>query len=413
MRQLRQTFAFLTLAATFVAPTPAPAEDPWRVTKAGDTAVLRVPDARLRFGNKVVTVGDFGERYYVWQDRVPVDLTVKAAAAMVAGRGAVVLPVLPAQGRPGALTPPQVPPVAETPAKSETPGKSEAPKPAEAPAHPNLTSQRAAAPSDDARPWRLLVSPMAAGWVPASDVLELHNAVVTASIYTPGPAPSESTDYRLWGFATRGLALGHLGVLDLAFSDLEQAVPLEDPSNTYRVLLHRANLRLTARGDTAGALESAEAWVKAHAGDPWGYTVRGRLHESAGRFTRALDDYSRACELADSSGIYQLAGELRLAWLLATCPVEPLRNPGAALAHVQKADELAQGYSFEASNARAAALAAQGSFDPAVGVQTQALEAFRPLLSRTHPEAIRFAEQRLKKYRARRPYVQPDPSTRP
>jgi tetratricopeptide (TPR) repeat protein len=85
----------------------------------------------------------------------------------------------------------------------------------------------------------------------------------------------------------------------------------------------------------------------------------------------------------------------QLAWLLATCPDERIRNGNESVTLAQSLPEMSGGSSARAYDILAAALAEAGRFDGAVSCAEQALR-----LAPRSPEL----EQRLKLYRQRQPY---------
>jgi tetratricopeptide (TPR) repeat protein len=174
------------------------------------------------------------------------------------------------------------------------------------------------------------------------------------------------------------------------------------------------------------------------------YVERGMMYESKGDLGRALEDYDQAIRLLpEKLSLYKIRANARervedyrgaaadyehlvantpdterppksqdlaqahtrLAWLLATCPDEAVRNGPRAVTLATKACELDQWRSFVSLGALAAAYAESGDFESAVRWQSKAVE------WASHIEPLKKQEQtRLDLYRQGKPYREPRPS---
>jgi tetratricopeptide (TPR) repeat protein len=118
-----------------------------------------------------------------------------------------------------------------------------------------------------------------------------------------------------------------------------------------------------------------------------------------------LKEARQSMEEAVKAGPQPAGACSSLAWLLATCWEDSIRDGKKAIGLATKACELSEWKNPDFLDTLAAAYAEAGQFDDAVKWQKKALE---------HPEAFDAAEfeqakQRLKLYEARKPYHEPRP----
>lgn len=123
---------------------------------------------------------------------------------------------------------------------------------------------------------------------------------------------------------------------------------------------------------------------------------RGQLRESQGQFQAAREDYGQALALEPNHVLAVNA----LAWLLAVCPDEALRDGTRAVALAQKAVGLQRSPAH--LDTLAAAQARSGQYAEAVKSQEEALGLLAPA-----SKARAGYEQRLALYRAGAPYADP------
>jgi Zn-dependent protease len=164
----------------------------------------------------------------------------------------------------------------------------------------------------------------------------------------------------------RGLAYRAKGDLKRAIADLSQAIELSPTASNY--------------GARAGA------------------------ERTAGSYRAAIADYSEALRLDPQ---YAPAWN-DLAWLLATCSKDEVRNGAQALQAAKKACELTGWKQPECLGTLAAACAEAGQFDEAITWQKKALESAE-YRQRHESEAL----QRLQLYGEGKPYREEAPALNP
>ncbi len=116
--------------------------------------------------------------------------------------------------------------------------------------------------------------------------------------------------------------------------------------------------------DHQAAIEDFSRAIELNPKDPVPFNNRGYNRSQIGEFAEALEDFNQALELAPR---YALALQNR-AWLLATVEDSDLIDPAAAVESAKQACELTNYESAGDLSALAAALAADGKFDEAVGL---------------------------------------------
>lgn len=101
---------------------------------------------------------------------------------------------------------------------------------------------------------------------------------------------------------------------------------------------------------------------------------RGAAYEKQGKYPLALADYRKAAALQASNADAHHA----IAWLLATCPDEAVRNGDEAVAAAEIGCDLTEWASSRLLQSLAAAYAQKGDFDRAVEYQAKAVAACHP-----------------------------------
>ena len=129
-----------------------------------------------------------------------------------------------------------------------------------------------------------------------------------------------------------------------------------------------------------------------------GYYYRGRAQARLSRFQLAKQDYARACRLSSTS----TAQINSLAWLLATCPDESIRNGKLAVQLATRACKMTKWKSAKCLGTLAAAHAESGDFESAVKWQKEAQRLYSPELK----ERWAFL---LELYNSAKPYRAPIP----
>jgi tetratricopeptide (TPR) repeat protein/Zn-dependent membrane protease YugP len=214
------------------------------------------------------------------------------------------------------------------------------------------------------------------------------------------------------------------GNIDAALADCCQAFALgADLGDTHSV---RGRIWLD-KGDYDRAIADLTACLKYFPKESWVLSNRGLAHYLKGDYPHALDDLNKALELdpaeafaynnrgaaylktgnfAAATADLQKALELKpdfpnphkhLAWLQATCPLPDFRNGTSAVAHAERALELAGGKGAEYLAVLAAAYAEAGDFSKAVECQSRCLQA-------SPPESLPQMQERLKLFESRQPF---------
>lgn len=122
---------------------------------------------------------------------------------------------------------------------------------------------------------------------------------------------------------------------------------------------------------------------------------RGLAYEVKGVYGSALADYSKAIEL-DPNGARAYNNR---AWLLATCPLETVRDPKLALADAKNAVRLTGGRNRDFADTLAAAFAAAGDYKSAVDIQKRVIAA-----TPKNDPLLELLNLRLKQYEEGKPY---------
>ena len=209
----------------------------------------------------------------------------------------------------------------------------------------------------------------------------------------------DATQARFWG--NRGVSHHRLGDLKRALDDYNEAIRL-DPDESHFWFsrgLVRANRReynqaiddyneairrnpgksfyfhsrgasLSSRGDYEQAIADYDRALKINPDYPPTHYNRAYAAEKQGDYQQAIDDYMEALRLAP---LYADALN-NLAWLLATCPDETLRDGKRAVEFAQGAGKLAAWKESYYYGTLAAAYAETGEFDKAVESQRKAIE---------------------------------------
>jgi tetratricopeptide (TPR) repeat protein len=129
--------------------------------------------------------------------------------------------------------------------------------------------------------------------------------------------------------------------------------------------------------------------------DAAGFVERGDGYAEAGEYEKAAADYREAIRLDPQDG----DGYNSLAWLLATCPKDGIRDGKQAVELAKKACELADWKDADYLATLAAAQAECGNFEEAVRWQKKALK-----LGFEDDEDTEAARAKLKLYQQGKPY---------
>ncbi len=199
----------------------------------------------------------------------------------------------------------------------------------------------------------------------------------------------------------RGIAKTGLGDAAGARADFDRALELA-PGDPF-ALAHRAMLFLQ-ENNFAAARADFDQLLAVDTKSAEGFNGRGLIHLRENRLSEAFDDFNRAIEIFPQySGAYLNRATLHYArqeyeaalkdyataqstdpnnirafndaaWLLATCPVETVRNPTLAVQLAEQADALSEIPAGNYLDTLAAAYAAAGRFDDAIEAAEHALK---------------------------------------
>lgn len=193
----------------------------------------------------------------------------------------------------------------------------------------------------------------------------------------------------------RAIAHKAAGKLDESISDFDAI--LENSPDNYAAVMGRGYVRFQKRDYQEAVADFGKA-IELNPKDAVAWNNRGYNRHQLGRHLEALDDYTEAIKLAPK---YALAFQNR-SWLLSIVEDQEIHDPAAAVQSATKACELTNYESLMNLSALAAALAADGKFDKAVGWQEKVVE----MSSDSRKE---FAEKIMARYENERPYaIDPD-----
>jgi tetratricopeptide (TPR) repeat protein len=171
--------------------------------------------------------------------------------------------------------------------------------------------------------------------------------------------------------------------------------PVNDPWAAQQdQLLFRQGMVAIANHDYDEAVRLLRLYLKDHK-DPAAYSARGLAFYQKKEYEKAITDYSEAIRLnpTDARTINNLA------WVLATCPDDKVRDGKRAIECATKACGLSNWRDFGYVDTLAAAYAEAGNFKDAVQWQKKALD-----LDIEDKENLEQAQQRLKLYEQGKPY---------
>jgi tetratricopeptide (TPR) repeat protein len=230
-------------------------------------------------------------------------------------------------------------------------------------------------------------------------------------------------------YGVLGDALASRGQLDEALAALRRASSLDPNNPVFHVQL--GNVLARKREDQAAAAELRKALELAPR-EPDPRYMLGVVLDRSGQTDAALKEWEQVLEnhpkhvnarlswmgvryrTKDYSGAVAVLTEglkhdpesaplaNSLAWILATCPDDGLRNGQEAVAWAEKASRWNGSPSAGYSDTLAAAYAAVGRFDEAAKTQREAIQ----LLGESDPDEASSFRERLSLYEAGKPYRQ-------
>jgi tetratricopeptide (TPR) repeat protein len=212
---------------------------------------------------------------------------------------------------------------------------------------------------------------------------------------------------------------------DRAIAEYSEAIRL-NPNDA--VTYATRGMTYQKKGDYDQAIADFSACIRLNPDLEQGYVYRGLVYEKKGDHSHALADYTSAIRLdpdaaaalADRAIVYAKTGypkkavsDLKdaiysapdfagaynnLAWLLATCPKDSVRNGSEAVKYAQKACTLTQWKAPMMIDTLAAACAEAGNFDSALKWETRYLQ------FNLSPQRAGEARRRLALYQQKQPY---------
>jgi protein O-mannosyl-transferase len=186
-----------------------------------------------------------------------------------------------------------------------------------------------------------------------------------------------------------------------AVEQYEQALRLNPEYGEARNNLGRARYQLgeglAAQGKWDEAVQQFERVIQLKPDDAQAHNSLGLALSRRGRFAQAMGCFLKALEI--EPGL--MTAQNNLAWVLATCGEDSIRNGVRAIELSEKANEVAGGKDMRILDTLAAAYAEAGRFSDAVRVAQTALELAK---GAGQAEAARRIEGRLQLYQAGRPY---------
>lgn len=164
----------------------------------------------------------------------------------------------------------------------------------------------------------------------------------------------------------RGQLHAERGDLAKAVEDFTKAIGAAPQD--FGAYLGRANA-LARQGKFDEAIRDCDAAVKAAPTNPAVYSQRGDVLHDLGKWSDSLADYRRAIELNSRYG----PAHIGIAWILATCPEDSVRQGDAALSSARRAVVFQGPSDWRALDAQAAAEANLGKFAEAKATLQKAL----------------------------------------
>jgi len=194
-----------------------------------------------------------------------------------------------------------------------------------------------------------------------------------------------------------GVASANRGQFDEAIAAFQKALKIKPD---YAETRNNLGAALQARGRIDEALAQYRQALKIKPDYARVYYNIGTVLAGRRQFDEALAQFRRALELKPDD----VNAQNNLAWLLATCPANSVRNGAAAIEHAQRANQLCAGGRPDILNTLAAAYAEAGRFPEALATAHTALELATQQNRRALADALRAW---IRLYEAGKPYHQP------
>ena len=191
-----------------------------------------------------------------------------------------------------------------------------------------------------------------------------------------------------------GNLLSKQGRTDEAIEQFQKA--LEVAPDNAKVRFNLANI-LTAKGRWDEAIEQYQQALKQMPDSIHAHYQLGLALQSRGRFAAAIAQFQKVLELDPK----HVTAQNNLAWMLATCPENSLRDGKKAVELAQQAVQLSGGNAPEILDTLAAAYAEAGRFPEAIETGRRALDLSAAQNKKPLAEVI---QNQLKLYEANSPY---------
>lgn len=201
--------------------------------------------------------------------------------------------------------------------------------------------------------------------------------------------------------ANRGYAFRAKGEFAEAIRDLTAAIRLE-PTNIWAYGTRGAAYE--SESNYGKALADFDTILRLNPKQARGYYFRGRAWTGQGQYARALSDFETAVRLSPNNATNYNA----LAWLLATCPANYLRDGTRAISLARKACDLSGWKQWPCVGTLGAAYAEAGNFEAALKYQRQVLT-----MSGLTANARSEAQHRIELYERHQPFHQEPPLSKP
>ncbi len=198
----------------------------------------------------------------------------------------------------------------------------------------------------------------------------------------------------VWSYMRRGGAWVGVGEHDKAIEDFSEVVRLDACRISKAFALMDRGYNWAEKGEFDKALKDHTDAIRIRPRDAMPYVARGDSLNNKGEFGKAIADYNEAIRLElEDSQAYQ-----RLAWLLATCPEDRIRDGKRAVEFGLRACRLSDWKDGDCITTLAAAYAEMGDFEQAQKFEKQAIEMLDAGVDKTR------CEGRLGLYQQATPY---------